>query len=594
MFKRNVWVWSTAFTLLGACSWERETARLVPAVASLQLALDSGPRRLQQIEAGDAVRLSVMSIGSAEAPFRAELNLNDTQARIDNVPVGERKVVTLEWLDSKKNPMGQVRLSHVMSIHGGVNNVRLNDLSTATAAVYEALKRNNAPDADTFDLVTMRYVVEDATRQLGLVTPRQIVAERVAAAITGKSSKDLPKPASDWAVGVATVNISFDDYPKGLLTRLTLDDGASRSVYVQRGEPFQFYPVLAGSIGRTLTITPLEKGPDWQEIQASLEVGAGSTVSYRVPSFVKSQPGVRLPVRLGRGMGLTMSDGLWVIGGVSAPSDEPGAVPAVTRVAQAQQAWRFNREQGWKSVINLPNNFPIYGAGFSAIGNKIHFFGGYLNEAVSRKWGIIEQKDTGNVVIQGDLPANFSFTDGVCGRIGSTLFLTGFNDRSESVMARFNIETGAFDGDVVGGPRSPVNAAATGVVGNKLYAIGGYLSALAPVSAVQVLDPAIGQWRSINGMPTPRYGAASVVLNDKIWVIGGEEARGVASHAVEVYDPATDTWTRRAPLKIARSYPAAGLVKLADAERIVVAGGVLGDSPDGYPWPIDEVEELIP
>jgi hypothetical protein len=63
---------------------------------------------------------------------------------------------------------------------------------------------------------------------------------------------------------------------------------------------------------------------------------------------------------------------------------------------------------------------------------------------------------------------------------------------------------------------------------------------------------------------------------------------------VEVYDPDKNGWERRIPLKQGRSYPAVSVMLKNGKPRIIVAGGVAGDSPDGYPYPLDVVEELVP
>ncbi|HSB73908.1 MAG TPA: hypothetical protein VLT62_31665 [Candidatus Methylomirabilis sp.] len=131
---------------------------------------------------------------------------------------------------------------------------------------------------------------------------------------------------------------------------------------------------------------------------------------------------------------------------------------------------------------------------------------------------------------------------------------------------------------------SPVAA----VVGGKIYVIGG--ASMHPGSAepavhparphrslstVEEYDPATNTWRARSSMPTARNHAAVGVVGDKIYVIGGRVGAafiGVASNTdvVEEYDPATDSWGAvRARMLTPRSASAWGTV----GGRIYVAGG---------------------
>jgi N-acetylneuraminic acid mutarotase len=104
--------------------------------------------------------------------------------------------------------------------------------------------------------------------------------------------------------------------------------------------------------------------------------------------------------------------------------------------------------------------------------------------------------------------------------------------------------------------RSPMptarNHAAVGVVGGKIYVIGGrlgaaFISVASNTDVVEEYDPATDQWGAIKArMPTARSAVAWGVLGGRIYVAGGEfqnDQLMAAFRALEAYDPATNSWT---------------------------------------------------
>jgi N-acetylneuraminic acid mutarotase len=106
------------------------------------------------------------------------------------------------------------------------------------------------------------------------------------------------------------------------------------------------------------------------------------------------------------------------------------------------------------------------------------------------------------------------------------------------------------------------NHAAAGIVGNKIYIIGGRIgSAFNTFSSntdiVEVYDPETDQWgRLLAPMPTPRSAVAWGTYKGRIYVAGGEERSGRpwqrTYRAVEAYDPATNLWTSLPPMEFPR------------------------------------------
>jgi N-acetylneuraminic acid mutarotase len=113
-----------------------------------------------------------------------------------------------------------------------------------------------------------------------------------------------------------------------------------------------------------------------------------------------------------------------------------------------------------------------------------------------------------------------------------------------------------------------------GVVGGRLYVIGGYsksgLSVWNPVATVYAYDPATDRWTERAPMPTAR-GALSVTEYDgKLYAIGGFN-RKANNTQVEVYDPGRNEWTTAAPLPTSRDHLAAATA----AGKIYAMGGRL-------------------
>ncbi len=134
---------------------------------------------------------------------------------------------------------------------------------------------------------------------------------------------------------------------------------------------------------------------------------------------------------------------------------------------------------------------------------------------------------------------------------------------------------------------TPRGSALAGVVGGKIYVIGGAsvhpgakLVSLGPtiphrsLPTNEVYDPATNKWESRSPMPTARNHAAIGVVNNKIYVLGGRVGsvfvNASATDVVEEYDPAKDSWgNARARMPTPRS----GTAYATYGSKIYVAGG---------------------
>ena len=82
---------------------------------------------------------------------------------------------------------------------------------------------------------------------------------------------------------------------------------------------------------------------------------------------------------------------------------------------------------------------------------------------------------------------------------------------------------------------------AGGVVGGKLYAVGGDDLVTPVTQTTEMYDPSTSAWKTKESMPTARRHLAAGVLGGKLYALGGENDRGRGRlDTVEVYDPAKD------------------------------------------------------
>ena len=110
----------------------------------------------------------------------------------------------------------------------------------------------------------------------------------------------------------------------------------------------------------------------------------------------------------------------------------------------------------------------------------------------------------------------------------------------------------------------------TAVYQNKIYCIGGYSGAavfIGPenwnwetkyydIAANEVYDTVTNTWATKASIPTPRFSAATNIVNDKIYVIGGYTQANIdVANITQVYDPQADSWATKssAPLPVTSS-----------------------------------------
>jgi uncharacterized protein (TIGR03437 family) len=95
---------------------------------------------------------------------------------------------------------------------------------------------------------------------------------------------------------------------------------------------------------------------------------------------------------------------------------------------------------------------------------------------------------------------------------------------------------------------TPRQGPATGVIGQKIYVIGG-LNSSGVLNLNEVYDPAMDSWTTAAPMPTARFVPASAVVNNILYAMGGSSSETVLN-VVEAYNPSTDTWSTKSPMPI--------------------------------------------
>lgn len=131
------------------------------------------------------------------------------------------------------------------------------------------------------------------------------------------------------------------------------------------------------------------------------------------------------------------------------------------------------------------------------------------------------------------------------------------------------------------------NHAAVGVVGGKIYVIGGRLGAAnvmegSNTDVVERFDPENNSWGALGlRMPIARSGMGWATHENRIYIAGGEilDAHMFAAiRAVEAYDPASNQWTSLPTMPTARH----GVIVAAIGNRLyVISGHLQGGSIGG-------------
>ncbi len=115
-------------------------------------------------------------------------------------------------------------------------------------------------------------------------------------------------------------------------------------------------------------------------------------------------------------------------------------------------------------------------------------------------------------------------------------------------------------------PTTQRGAAATAVIGTKIYIAGGYR--LGSVADFSAYDTATDSWEILPRLPEARDHLVGGAIGGKVYAVGGRRNNALRGE-VDEFDPLLGSWVSKAPMLTAR----AGCASAVIADRIYVAGG---------------------
>ena len=118
------------------------------------------------------------------------------------------------------------------------------------------------------------------------------------------------------------------------------------------------------------------------------------------------------------------------------------------------------------------------------------------------------------------------------------------------------------------------HAASAGVVAAKLYVVGGW-NGSSQVGTNHEYDPVSNTWSTKTAMPTGRSNLAAGVIGGKLYAVGG--TGGLTAN--EEYDPAANTWATKTAMPTAREALAAGVI---GGKLYAVGGGAPANTNEEY------------
>jgi N-acetylneuraminic acid mutarotase len=263
-----------------------------------------------------------------------------------------------------------------------------------------------------------------------------------------------------------------------------------------------------------------------------------------------------------------LDDKIYVIGGADYRAD--GAVDTV-------EVYDPNTDQ-WTTGAPLP--YDLDHAPSVVYDGKIYVVGGFLQDKIT----------TDKMLIYD--PATNEWTDGtplpeprcchVAEVVNGTIYaISGldFDHNPTTTNFAYNIENDTWvTKNPIPAQNGPIHHAASAVVDNKIYVLGGRLfgngvpneinDALTNLDNNMQYDPKTDKWSSMDPMPIRRSGFAAESLDGKIYVFGGQMADG-SNKNVERYDPLTNRWTTEPSMQADRS----GLAVAAYKDKLYVFGG---------------------
>jgi uncharacterized protein (TIGR03437 family) len=123
---------------------------------------------------------------------------------------------------------------------------------------------------------------------------------------------------------------------------------------------------------------------------------------------------------------------------------------------------------------------------------------------------------------------------------------------------------------------TPRAGAFTGVIGTKIYVVGG-ASSNAVLNVNEIYDTVTGTWSTGAPIPTARWLGGSAVVNNIFYAIAGGTTSADVS-VVEAYDPSSNTWSTKASVPMATS----SVYAVTDGSIVYLVGGCCSNGRYSY------------
>jgi N-acetylneuraminic acid mutarotase len=273
---------------------------------------------------------------------------------------------------------------------------------------------------------------------------------------------------------------------------------------------------------------------------------------------------------------------VYAIGGQS-PTRYP--LKTVTAYNVATNTWTFRHAlpvplAGTNGAGVLNGKIYVTG-GYSDYGGDYPWKTVYMYDLATNSW--TRKQDMPTIYLAPGDSKEYPSGGGVTGVINGKLYVVsgafmsnepwGYQERYRSLFFRYNPGT-----DQWTTLPSPFAGIATyspyvgGVIGGKFYVMA--TSPYTHDSYFAVYDPSTNRWTAKTSLRLARPGAATAVLGNKLFLMGGTRS-DIGTVAITLaYDPATNAWTTRAPMPSARTGIAGSTVQLNGQSRIEVVGGI--------------------
>jgi len=228
-----------------------------------------------------------------------------------------------------------------------------------------------------------------------------------------------------------------------------------------------------------------------------------------------------------------------------------------------------------------PIGTDVYGASSAGGGGFVYAGGGYsfsgggvVNQF--RRWS----PATNTWTSLANIPTAVSMASLLYDATGNRLFLFGGTDPNTGTVYSLNQVYNVATNTWSAGPAMPDIRAfmSSGVIGNKMYLVGGYSTGSVDPSFNQTweYDPVLGTYTTKAVLPATLGGAGSAVSGGRLYVMGGRNISNDTLNTNYEYDPVANTWATKAVLPTPINVPGGTALSgqaLCNGDIILVGGG---------------------